>query len=479
MTTEEENRQLQEENRQLREENRRLREQVEELSEEVKGLREQLAKNSQNSSLPPSSDRFHRQKRKGRSLREKSGRKPGGQPGHRGVSLPMMPEPDETIPLAPVNTCEHCQADLSAVAVHTVERRQVIDVPPPPGLQVKQYEGECKICPHCQSYTHARFPEGVNAPVQYGPRIGAMAVYLSMQQLLPRGRTAEMLSDLLGVHLSQGTLTRLIQRTAILLEPVEQRIKAALMQAKVKHHDETGLYCQGQRIWWHVTSTGKLTHYQVHQSRGHEALDEIGLMPVGEGISVHDGWGAYFLYDCQHSLCCVHILRELIFLSHELGLWWARKLLLLLLKMKKAADEARAAGQSHLPEEVVQALTTDYLHLLSQGDQVHPRAPTRAGKRGKAKQHPARNLLDRLRKHQDAVLHFLSDLAVPFDNNQAERDVRMVKVQQKVSGTFRSDNGPVFFARIRGYLSTLRKQGLPLFSALHATLQGQPLLPSF
>ena len=354
----------------------------------------------------------------------------------------------------------------------------MIDVPPPPSLHVKQYEGEWKQCPHCQGYTHARFPENVKAPVQYGPRIGAIAVYLTIQQLLPRGRTVEVLADLLDVHMSPGTLARLIKHTADLLKPVEERIKAALRQAKVTHHDETGLYVMGKRIWWHVTCTPTLTHYQAHESRGHEATDAIGILTDFSGTSVHDAWSAYFRYGCQHSLCCVHLLRELIFLSQELGLWWARKMILLLLKMKKQTDQARALGQSCLPEDEVLALKTAYLHLLDEADQVHPRAPTPLGKRGKAKQHPARNLLDRLRKHQDAVLRFLSDLAVPFDNNQAERDVRMVKVQQKVSGSFRSDEGPVCFARLRGYLSTLRKQSLPLFSALQATLQGQPLLPS-
>jgi transposase len=462
----------------LREQNSQLLEQVKQLSEEVKRLQEQLAKTSQNSSLPPSSDRFSRQ-RKSRSLRQKSERKPGGQPGHQGHTLQMSPEPDERSLLAPVTHCEHCQADLTEIPAKTMECRQVIDVPPPPALHVKQYEGQWKQCPHCQGYTRATFPEGVHAPVQYGPRIGAMAVYLTTQQLLPRGRTAEVLADLLGIQMSQGTLARLIKHTAHLLKPVEQRIKAALRECKVTHHDETGLYVKGKRIWWHVTCTPTLTHYQVHSSRGHDALDAIGILAHFTGISVHDAWSAYFLYGCQHSLCCVHILRELTFLSQELGLWWARKMILLLIKMKNATDQARALGQSRLLAEDVLALKTAYLHLLDEGDQLHPRAPTPAGKRGKAKQHPARNLLDRLRKHQDAVLAFLHDLAVPFDNNQAERDVRMVKVQQKVSGTFRSDDGPVSFARIRGYLSTLRKQGLPLFSALEATLRGLPLLPSF
>ncbi len=224
---------------QLREQNSQLLEQVTQLSEEVKRLREQLAKNSQNSSLPPSSDRFTRQK-KSRSLRQKSERKQGGQPGHQGQTLQMSQEPDETILLAAVTHCQHCQANVTEIAAKTMERRQVIDVPAPPPLHVRQYEGEWKQCPHCQGYTSATFPEGVNAPVQYGPRIGAIAVYLTTQQLLPRGRTVEVLADLLGVPMSQGTLARLIKHTALLLKPIEELIKAAISQAKVTHHDETG-----------------------------------------------------------------------------------------------------------------------------------------------------------------------------------------------------------------------------------------------
>lgn len=481
MTVEEELMELRQRNSLLEEQVKQipvLQDLIKQLTDQVKTLQEQVAKNSQNSSLPPSSDRFSRQNTS-RSLRRKSGKKPGGQPGHQGHNLPMSMEPTKRIVLAVVTHCQHCQANVTEVAAKTIERRQVIDIPAPAPCSVTQYEGEWKQCPHCQGYTSSIFPEGISAPVQYGPRIGAMAVYLTTQQLLPRRRTAEVLADLVGVRISEGTLARLIQHAANLLRPVEEQIKTALSQAKVIHQDETGLYVQGQRIWMHVTSTSRLTHYHVHASRGHEALDAIGILAHFAGISVHDAWKAYFLYGCQHSLCCVHILRELTFLSQELGLWWAHKMMTLLTTMKKAADQARFLGQTSLLGEDVQALHTQFLRLLDEGDQVHPRAPTPAGKRGKAKQHPARNLLDRLRKHQDAVLAFLYDLAVPFDNNQAERDVRMVKVQQKVSGTFRSDDGAISFARIRGYLSTLRKQGLPLFSALEATLRCQPLLPSF
>jgi transposase len=481
MTAEEELIELRQQNRLLLEQVKQipaLQESITQLSEQVKQLQERLAKDSHNSSLPPSSDRFARQS-KSRSLRTRSGKKAGGQPGHQGHTLEMSAAPDEIVRLSPVVQCQHCHCDLTEVAVTSVERRQVIDVPPPPPLQVTQYEGEWKHCPHCQGYTCTDWPSGISAPVQYGPRIGAMAVYLTTQQLLPRGRTADVLADLAGVQMSEGTLTTVIKRTATLLKPIEQQIKTALSQAKVIHQDETGLYVMGKRLWMHVTCTRTLTHYQAHASRGHDALDEIGILVHFVGTSVHDAWKAYFLYGCQHSLCCVHILRELTFLSQEMGLWWAHRMIILLTKMKNVTDHARILGQGSLSAEDVQGLYTQFLALLDQGDQVHPRAPATPGKRGKAKQHPARNLLDRLRTHQDAVLAFLYDLDVPFDNNLAERDVRMVKVQQKISGCFRSDEGAISFCRIRGYLSSLRKQGLPLFAALEATLRGQPLLPSF
>ncbi len=272
-----------------------------------------------------------------------------------------------------------------------------------------QYEGEWKHCPHCQGYTSTPFPEGVNAPVQYGPHVAAMAVYVTTQQLLPGRRTRQVLTDLLGVSLGEGTLTTLIKRAARSLLPIEEQIKTALSQAKVIHQDETGLSVQGQRIWMHVTSTPTLTHYQAHASRGHDALDEIGILTRFIGTSVHDAWSTYFLYGCQQSLCCVHILRELTFLSQELGLWCAHKMITLLTTMKKATDQARSLGQTSLLGEDVLTLQTQYLCLLDEGDQVHPRAPTPQGKRGKAKQHPGRNLLDRLRKHQQAVLLFLNE----------------------------------------------------------------------
>jgi transposase len=462
----------------LRERNRELEEHVKQLTEQRKKRQEHAAKTSQKSSLPPSSDRFARQKR-ARSLRTKIGKKQGGHAGHQGHTLTMSAEPTEVIPLAPVTRCQHCQADVRSVAAQSIEARHVSDVPAPPPLHVTQDEGQWKRCPCCQGSTSAPFPEMVNAPVQYGPRLATWAVYVTTQHLLPRRRTKEVLGDLLGASMSEGTLTTLITRAAHLLVPVEEQIKTALSRAKVIHQDESGLSVCNRRIWMHVTATRSLTHDQVHRSRGHQAVDDNGMLTHVEGTSVHDAWAASFRYDCQQRLCCVHLLRELRFLSQEMGLWWAVNMERVLLLMKRTTDDARTRGSLGLSPPEITDWHARFLTLLDEGDRVHPRLLTPKGKRGRAKHHPGRNLLDRVRTHQDAVLAFLSDLAVPFDNNLAERDLRMINVQQKVSGTFRRDEGAICFARIRGSLSTLRTQGQPLFPALEATLRGQPVLPSF
>jgi transposase len=345
----------------------------------------------------------------------------------------------------------------------SVERR--VDVPSP-CLVVRAYRAEQKQCPDCQHITRAAFPAGVQAPLQYGATVGAIAVYLVEQQLLPLARACEVMSDLLGVQMSEGTICDLITRCTGRLEPVEQQIKAALTKAEVMHQDETGLYVGGHRHWMHVTCTPTLTHYHVDPSRGHEALEALGILPMVHGVSIH-------------ALCIVHRLRELIFLAEEQHAVWAADLKDPLSDMKTATDQARAEGKRWLhPLEVV-AWEAAFLRLLDEGDRLTPRATAPPGKKDRCPQSAARNLLDSLRTHQKAVFCFLEDVRVDVDNNLAERDLRMIKVQQKVSGCFRSLAGAQAFSRIRGYLSTLRRQGLPLLSALQATLRGHPVLPSF
>ncbi len=481
MTQEEELIQLREENRVQREqigmqqEHLRQRDEViAQLLQRVHTLEERLSKDSHNSHLPPSSDRFVRQPK---SLRKKSGKKPGGQQGHPGSTVQISAEPDKIICLS-VECCQHCQHALQTVPCSGIERRQVVDLPPTCVL-VREYQAHQKRCPDCHQITTAPFPEGVRVPVQYGPAIGAIGIYLVQQHLLPLARSCEIMQDLLGVSLSEGTLSSLMRRCTEQLTSVEEHIKQALGRAAVIHQDETGLYVAGKRHWMHVTSTPTLTHYQVHTSRGQQALEAIGILPHFTGTSVHDGWGSYFLYACSHAACNVHLLRDLTSLSEEQGLWWAAKLKALLLDRKEAASQAREQGRRWLDPLEVADWQAQFLSLLDEGDQVHPKAMAPPGKRGRYTQSDARNLLDRLRKHQQAFWAFVEDLGVPFDNNLAERDLRMVKVQQKISGCFRSWAGAQAFACIRSYLSTLRKQGVPVLSALQATLLGQPVLPSF
>ena len=450
---------------------------ITQLQEQVKALQDRLSKDSHNSSLPPSSDRFARQK-KPKSLRKKSDKKVGGQPGHVGQTLELSATPDHVIPLAPVTHCQHCQANLSQTHVQSIERRQVIDVPAP-RPEIIEYQAEWKCCGQCHGYTSAAFPASAPASVQYGPRIRAIGVYLLVHQLLPQARTAEICAEVLGVPVTQASLLHWQTGAASRLEDVERQIKAALLHASVIHQDESGLYVMGKRWWVHVTSTRHLTHYAAHPSRGTAALQEIGIAPQFDGTSMHDAWPTYFQYEYGHALCGVHLLRELTFLAEEHACTWAKDLMALLIRMKHAAEVARTQRLWMVPSAELLDLLSAYDDLLTAADPLHPPILSPAGKRGRPKQSPARNLLDRLLTRKSQVLAFLLDVQVPFDNNLAKRDVRMLKVQQKVSGTFRSEQGAMGFCRIRGYLSTLRKQGLHLLNALEATFRGQPTLPSF
>jgi transposase len=412
MTPEERIKQLEQEKSVLQEQLAQRDALIAQLLQRMHTLEERQAKDSHNSHLPPSSDRFMRQPK---SLRKKSGKPSGGQAGHRGQSLEFSATPDEVIVQA-VERCQQCQADLHTVKPEAIERRQVVDIPLPRVL-VREYHSEQKQCPYCQHLTAAPFPQGVRAPIQYGTTIGAIGVYLVQQHLVPLARTCEILQDLLGVSMSEGTLCTLMERCAQNLAGVETHIKEALVQAEVIHQDETGLYVVGKRHWMHVTSTPTLTHYQVHPSRGQQALEAIGILPRFTGTSVHDGWGSCFLYPCAHATCNVHLLRDLTYLAEEQGLWWAARLKRVLLEMKEATEQLRERGKLWLDPLEVADWQARFLALLAEGDQAHPRAQAPPGQRGRVKQSPARNLLDRLRTHQQAVWAFLEDLHVPFDND--------------------------------------------------------------
>ena len=291
----------------------------------------------------------------------------------------MAGRPDEVI-VHPVTRCDHCQHDLQAVKPLQIERRQVVDVPTP-RLLVQEHQAERKQCPDCQQITAASFPAGVDAPLQYGMRLGASAVYLVQQQLLPWARACEVLSDLVGVQISEGTLASLIEHCAQNLKEVEEHIKEALVKADVLHQDETGLYVKGVRSWMHVACTAQLTHYAVHPKRGKEALDAIGILPRFQGTSVHDGWRSYFLYACSHALCLVHLLRELTFLAEEQGLEWAADLKALLLDMKEGCRQAREQGLATLHPLEVEDWQAQFVALVAHADATTPTAQAPPGKK--------------------------------------------------------------------------------------------------
>lgn len=459
------------ENAFLKQEVAALRALVATLEVRIKALEDQLGKDSHNSSKPPSSDRFGR---KTKSLRKKSGRATGGQRGHRGHSLELVAEADAVI-VHPVACCGSCRAELSGESVIGVVRRQVFDIPLLK-LSVTEHQAEVKRCCECGTLNRAAFPAGVSQVTQYGAGLKGLCQYLLHYQLLPLARTQELGADLFGHELSQGTLVNASKRCYQALGEVEASIKAALVKAEVISVDETGCAAHGRRQWLHVSCTPALTFYASHDKRGRVALDDLDILPAFKGTAVHDAYASYTQYQCRHALCNAHLLRELRFLEERHGQAWAQALAELLLEIKDVCEAAPGGVPSPLQQN---AYAARYDAIVQAGMAAQPppeEAP--AGKRGRLKQSKAKNLLDRLAVRKDEVLRFMVEPKVPFDNNQAERDLRMVKVQQKISGCFRGE-GVRYFCRIRGYISTLRKQGLNVLAGLESVFKGQPLLPSF
>ena len=459
------------------EQNEQLAKQNEELSKRIKKLEDQLAKNSRNSSKPPSSDGLKKPKPKPKSLRKKSGRKPGGQKGHQGKTLRMVDKPDYTV-THPVNQCQRCGGSLEDQAPERLERRQVFDIPEPK-LEVTEHLGEVKPCP-CGHLNHALFPAEVTAPVQYGSRVKSTAVYLKDYQLLPFQRSTEIMSDLFACEtFSQGTLANLTSDCSQRLEPVDEFIRTQAASATVAGFDETGMRVLGSLHWLHTVSTEWLTWYFAHKKRGSEAMDAAGVLPEFNGRAVHDFWDSYLKYDCEHAFCNAHLLRELIFLWEEQKQAWAKDMIDHLLKIKATVEKAKLEDAEALPEKQRERFQNLYFHIVTEGYQQNPPPEPKPGKkpRGRPKQSKARNLLDRFKNHADSILAFMDDFNVPFDNNMSERDLRMMKLRQKISGTFRNIDAMKAFCRIRSYVSTARKNGLNVLDALRRVFVGNPFMP--
>jgi transposase len=455
-------------------EKQRLESQIEELSMQVHELLGRLAKDSRTSSKPPSTDGYAK---KTKSLRQKSGKKPGGQVGHPGSTRCLVEHPDEIVVLHP-KRCSQCQNSLQGLAAQECERRQVVELPEIKA-KVIEYQALEVCCPNCLHMTQGSFPDEVRATVQFGPMVKGIALYLLYGQFLPYARTAELLTDWCGCPLSPGTLETFVAEAADRLVETEEMMKQALREAEVEGHDETGIRVQGLLRWLHVARTDQLTHYAVHRKRGKEATDAIGILPGFHGITEHDGLSLYPQYtQCQHALCNAHPLRELRFFQEHEKQAWAEPIKKHLLVCLAEVEQARAQGEDHLSPDVIASLTATYHQLVQAGLAAQPPPlPPPPNKKGKVKQTKAKNLLDRLQRDAASFLLFLSDFRVPFTNNGSEQDIRMVKVQQKISGTFRSENGPVAFCRIRSYFSTMAKQGYRLCLVARQIWASAPLSP--
>ena len=425
-----------------------------------------LGLNSTNSSIPPSQDPHRQRGSKRRAQGEK--RKPGGQNGHEGVTLQRELDPD--------------QIELIAVDRRTIphgrytpagfEFRQVIDIEI--HKHVTEYRAEILKDATGQQFV-AQFPAGVTRPVQYGHGLKAQSVYMSQQQLIPYERVGDYFCDQCGIPLSVGSVFNFNREAYELLARFEAIVIRQLIAQALLHADETGLNIAGKGFWLHCVSNGRWTLFFPHARRGGEAMKAMGILAYFRGTLCHDHWKAYFQFECLHALCNGHHLRELQRAWEQDAQRWAKEMHALLLEINDATNEAGGC----LKQEAADGFRDRYRDILTRGDHEcpPPDPKTQAGKTGRLARTKSRNLLERLRAFETETLRFMTDLLVPFTNNQGERDQRMSKVQQKISGCFRSFEGAQIFCRIRSYLSTCRKHGLPPTVALQMLFAGQ--LPDF
>ena len=454
-----------------------LRVEVVELKVQVAELTRRLAQNSRNSSRPPSSDGLAKPPAP-KSLRRPSGRKPGGQPGHDGHHLQRVERPDQIVNHVPA-CCGGCGGDLHGGELVDFDARQVFELPPV-RLAVCEHRAQRRRCT-CGHLTVAKFPAGVSAPTQYGPRLRALAIYLIAAQHLPYARAAGLLSDWLGAPLSTGTLVHFVKEGANDLGEFLDRVHEQLISSPLVHFDETGARVDGRLRWLHSASTQTLTFYALHDRRGTEGIDHAGVLPHFNGIAVHDGWPQYRAYtSATHVLCNAHHLRELLAIieQHPKRQSWAGQIDALLRGLHEEVKDAKAAGELWLEPWVLARYRAAYAKIIALGHQQNPPPTQRTGKRGPIGRSTAANLLRRLDEHREQVLRFAHDFQVPFDNNLAERDLRMIKIQQKISGCWRTTPGADRFLALRAYISTTRKQGRDTISALASLAEHQPWLPA-
>jgi transposase len=438
------------------------------LKAENAELKRRLGLNSTNSSKPPSADGLA--KPPPRSQRRPSGRTPGGQPGHPGVNLERAAQADVIVRHLP-GACAQCGAGLEDAAEEGFIARQVFDLPEP-RLVVTEHRLVRLRCA-CGHLTCADAPDGVTAPTQYGPGVHAVALYQAAWQHIPSQRNATGCADLLGAPVSEGFATAALERAASGLADFEAVAKAALAAAPVAHFDESGARIAASLHWVHVACTDSVTWYSAHAKRGRAAMEAIGLLPAFTGVAVHDAWASYDAYGSGHALCAAHLLRDLdgVYQADPQVQMWAKAARDALTDANDACQAVRDAGRTALTQAQIIEFTRRFDHAVKCGRSANPDPPPGVRKSF------ARVLVERMRRRRDDILHFLHDLAIPFTNNQAEQDIRMVKIQQKISGGWRTLTGANRWLRVRSYLSTARKHGINPLAALHDLCAGNPWMP--
>jgi transposase len=448
-----------------------LRQTIDELNQRIKELTEQLGMNSRNSSKPPSSDEFN--KPTPQSLRKPSGKKAGGQPGHPGSHFDITSEPDEIILHIP-SVCRSCPNHDACVSRSCVsETRKVVDAVVT--VRVTAHQALVLDCPLYGISRKGEFPENIKAPVQYGENFQALAVALNTVGAVSVNRTHEILSGVFGIPLSTGTIVNMVNRCADGLTGIVELIRQKVAASAVGHFDETGTSVDGKKHWVHSASNLRFTHLTINANRGQVGMDAGGVLPLFMGTGVHDCWSPYWKYPAiTHALCCAHLLRELVAaVERHPDQKWATEFIKLQLDMKTAKEQAIEISENKLSKEKLLEFDREYDRIIKQGNAENPPPPednNKEAKRGRKKKGKTLALIERLKTHKASVCLFAHNFDVPFDNNLAERDIRMIKTKTKVSGCFRSLTGAENYLKIMSYVGSVKKHGLSAYEAIRRAI---------
>ena len=446
---------------------------IAQLNQTIQELKEQLNKNSKNSSKPPSSDGFKKPAPK--SLRKPSGKKVGGQKGHQGTFLSVLSDPDKIVKHMP-SACEGCpHYKMCKGTACVAEKRHVIDAV----VTVNVVEHQLLEIPICMLHGDTRkgnFPNDVKATVQYGENLQALSVALNTVGAVSVKRTHEILSGVFNIPLATGTISNMVKRCANAVSETVNRIKQKVANSGLGHFDETGTRVD-KKLWWvHDASNCEFTYLDISPKRGYLGMEQCGVLPLFHGIAMHDCWASYWSYeDCQHAVCCAHLLRELTGIAeNHPEQKWASAFIDLLLEMKKVKDKAVEVGKETLSYYHYHKFDKRYDELIKQAREENPLPVTTEKKRGRKKKGKILALVERLDNYKASVCLFIHNFMVPFDNNQAERDLRMIKVKTKVSGCFRSEEGARDYLKIMSYIGTAHKQGHNAYDAIRKAISGCP-----